>query len=364
MLYEYRVSAPDKLFYSHIAEIVIEPGWKAIFDTSRSTSMEPPSLLRGNVSPSQIKTTPVFHNTRSHYTEASLIRKLEELGIGRPSTFASLVEVIKERKYVAVEDVEGIAVECNQYTMTGLDIQTERLTRIVGNEKQKIIIQPIGIACIEFLISHFSDLFSYDYTNKMEAKLDAMELAGLCGDCDATIQKSIAAGNLRLAPKALMPVCRHPCLNAALEREAFICGVAASSSALATKSHINAKRLTPAQDPSLTRAETAVDLGENILLKSGKYGTYVERDGSTRGKTKVLLEEAMTTETPKTKSNANVLRILDAEYSVRKGKYGVYVLHERKGAKPVCHNIRKFRESFLECEAQTLIDWVKNISVV
>jgi hypothetical protein len=140
-----------------------------------------------------------------------------------------------------------------------------------------------------------------------------MELAGLCSDCDATIQKSIEA-------------------TAEIQR-------------------------TP-----------TVDLGENILLKSGKYGTYVERDGTrkpTRGKTKVSLEEAkqiLTTETPK--SNANVLRTLDAEYSVRKGKYGVYVLHERKGAKPVCHNIRKFRESFLECEAQTLIDWVKSISVV
>ena len=147
----------------------------------------------------------------------------------------------------------------------------------------------------------------------MEAKLDAMELAGLCGDCDATIQKSIAATS---------EIQRTPTVN----------------------------------------------LGDNILLKSGKYGMYVEREGTrkpTRGKTKVSLEEAnqiLTTETPK--SNENVLRFLDAEYSVRKGKYGVYVLHERKGAKPICHNIRKFHESFLECEAQTLIDWVKNISVV
>ena len=315
--YEFRVSAPENLFYAHVAEVVIEPGWRAVFDAANRATTEPPSFMRGFVSPSQIKSCPAFHGAHSHYTEASLIRKLEELGIGRPSTFASLVEVIQDRKYVVVEDVEGTALQCNEYTMTGTDknIKVERKSIISGNEKQKLRITPLGITCIEFLISHFSELFSYDYTNAMEARLDAMELAGLCRDCDATIQKSIDG----------LP-------------------------------------------SSTCRGDALVDLGENVLLKSGKYGTYVERNGvrkNTRGKTKVSLDDAKELlDADKTTSDKNVLRVLDAEYSVRKGKYGPYVLHRMGEGKPTCHNIRKFRGSFLECDPKTLIDWVKNVGVV
>ena len=109
-----------------------------------------------------------------HYTEAKLVQLLEEKGIGRPSTFSSLIDKIQERNYVKKENIEGKNIECTNLTLDKKDNKiTENIeTKTFGNEKNKLVIQPIGIQVIEFLINHFNNLFIYEYTENMENNLD------------------------------------------------------------------------------------------------------------------------------------------------------------------------------------------------
>ena len=114
----------------------------------------------------------------SHFTEASLVQKLEDLGIGRPSTFSSLVETIQDRGYVLRTDVPGREIECTEYVLriknNEFSIETIPLKKRFGEEKRKLVLQPIGEIVIEYLLRGFDSLFAYEYTGKMESALDVI----------------------------------------------------------------------------------------------------------------------------------------------------------------------------------------------
>jgi DNA topoisomerase-1 len=131
-------------------------------------------LYNGTITATQRFTTPL-----PRYTEASLVKKLEELGIGRPSTYAPTISTIQNRGYVSREDRPG---EKRQIKILALDkgsITATSKTEVAGKEKSKLFPQDIGMIVNDFLIENFSDIVDYHFTAEVEEQFDEIALGKL-----------------------------------------------------------------------------------------------------------------------------------------------------------------------------------------
>lgn len=106
------------------------------------------------------------------YTEASLVRKLEELGIGRPSTYAPTISTIQQREYVEKGNREGVERKFNILTLKGNKITETEKTEITGQEKAKLLPTDIGIVVNDFLTEYFPDILDYNFTANVEKQFD------------------------------------------------------------------------------------------------------------------------------------------------------------------------------------------------
>jgi DNA topoisomerase-1 len=121
----------------------------------------------------QIEAEESFTKAQSRFTEASLIHELEAKGIGRPSTFASLVTTIVDRNYVEKSDSAGTKLDIRRWTIDKPNMwpPTEvKLKQTVGKESNKLQVTPLGRTVAEFIYKHYNDIFAYEYTSNMEQK--------------------------------------------------------------------------------------------------------------------------------------------------------------------------------------------------
>lgn len=106
------------------------------------------------------------------YVEASLVKKLEELGIGRPSTYAPTISTIQKRGYVEKIEREGVEREYLLYTLQENEIKKETATEITGRERNKLSPTDIGMVVTDFLMEHFGDIMDYNFTAEVEEEFD------------------------------------------------------------------------------------------------------------------------------------------------------------------------------------------------
>jgi DNA topoisomerase-1 len=119
-----------------------------------------------------IQATERYTRPPSRYTEASLVKKLEELGIGRPSTYAPTISTIQNRKYIEKGNVDGTERNYVQYTFRNNDIKTETLSEKVGSDKGKLVPTDVGMVVNDFLVKHFQGILDYNFTAKLEQDFD------------------------------------------------------------------------------------------------------------------------------------------------------------------------------------------------
>lgn len=134
--------------------------------------MLPPIRTGEKLDLQAITATERYTHHPPRYTEASLVKKLEELGIGRPSTYAPTISTIQKREYVVKEDREGTPRNYNVLVLSKGNISEEVKTENTGAEKSKLFPTDIGMVVNDFLLMHFPEIMDYHFTAKVEEEFD------------------------------------------------------------------------------------------------------------------------------------------------------------------------------------------------
>ena len=389
--HEIQITAPMKYHYKHLLEIPVFLGWKKLGEKTSGVDEQNTgsgmllyfqSILSSGskVKHNFIESAVVIRNKHQYYTEASLINTLEDHGIGRPSTFATIVETIQDRGYVKKTNIEGKIVKCKEFRLETdnklLEIIKERT---FGNEKNKLVIQSVGVLTLEFLLQHFQSIFTYEYTKNMEDKLDDIssgqqkEWADICKNCYNEIKvlsKPISNVSKQtyeiqlgytFAFDKFGPVIRHTLEGGETE---YI--------SVKKDMNIDLEKLKAGEYnlDDLIEVKTNGILGKyegvDIYIKTGRYGPYVEwgdKKESIKNIKKpidqITLDDIKEFLDNKIAIEPNILRKLNDYMSVRKGKFGPYVYYKRpEMKKPEFLNIKKFNEGFFACEVDTLVTWL------
>jgi DNA topoisomerase-1 len=119
-----------------------------------------------------ITATERFTRPPYRFTEASLVKKLEELGIGRPSTYAPTISTIQNRGYIEKGTVDGAERKYRQLVLENNSIKENQLTETVGSDKGKLVPTDIGLIVNDFLVDHFASIMDYHFTAKVEKDFD------------------------------------------------------------------------------------------------------------------------------------------------------------------------------------------------
>ena len=132
-----------------------------------------PTLVTGDVlERKSITSTEKYAQGPVRYTEASLVKKLEELGIGRPSTYAPTISTIQQREYVTKGDKPGEERQYVTDTLTGNRLTSKMRTEVAGKEKGKLLPTDIGTVVNDFLMEHFPEIMDYNFTARIEGQFD------------------------------------------------------------------------------------------------------------------------------------------------------------------------------------------------
>ena len=320
-----------------------------------------------------------------------LVQLLEEKGIGRPSTYSFLVDKIQERGYVVKQNISGYSVNCMDYMLEGDELTKTNSTREFGNEKNKLVIQPLGILVIEFLINNFNTLFDYDYTKKMENDLDDVskgnklysDICKLCYEELSLLTKSVTKEkyNIKIDENHYYIIGKYgPVIkqirdnvvqflpvNKNIDMDKLKAGLYSLTDLLEGEDETGAM---------LNKNTSTVILGKyqglDIYLKNGKYGIYAQW-----GENKAALKELNKTPFHKItlidvlkyleKDNtldinkpAGLVRIISPNISIRTGQYGDYIFYKtNKMKKPQFFKLKEFAGDYKKCDDTTIKKWLK-----
>ena len=174
------ISDTDEIFVAN-GEVVTFDGFLKVYKESTDDEHESrdgmpnqlPAMKKGDVlQMDEMTATERYSMCPARYTEASLVHKLEELGIGRPSTYAPTIQTIQQREYVVKGDQKG---EERTYTidvLKGDKITMKTKKELVGSEKGKLLPTDIGMVVNDFLTEHFKEIMDYNFTAKVEQQFD------------------------------------------------------------------------------------------------------------------------------------------------------------------------------------------------
>jgi len=171
----------DSLIFTAVGEVVTFDGFLRVYresfdddtvqDEAEGATL-PPVSLGEKLMVKDIIATEHFTQHPSRYTEASLVKKLEELGIGRPSTYAPTISTIQQREYVEKGDKKGEEHKISILKLANNKISSSTKKEVFGNEKGKLLPTDIGVVVNDFLIQYFPEIIDYNFTARVEKDFD------------------------------------------------------------------------------------------------------------------------------------------------------------------------------------------------
>ncbi len=271
-------------------------------DDEESGKVLPPLTVGQNLDLDQLTATQTFSRHPARYTEASLVKKLEELGIGRPSTYAPTISTVQKRGYVVKEAREGVERKYQVHHLKQDKIASRSETEITGAEKNKLFPTNTAMIVNDFLVEHFPDITNYSFTAEIEQEFD-----------------EIASGKLKW--QKMLDGFYKPFHKTVTATE------------LVERSSVQNKSRELGVDPKS---------GKNVYVKLGKFGAYVQvgenpdDNGGEKPKfaslrtgqfiENIKLEDAL--ELMKMPRDLGTFEDLPVVANI--GRFGPYVLHNKK----------------------------------
>ena len=382
------ISAFQDKKFAFTSELIDFPGWKIV---TKKYSLENKeyhylqTIKQNSIVPyKKICARVTINGSKHHYTEARLVQLLEEKGIGRPSTFSSLVDKIQERGYVKKDNIKGKELVCKDYELENDEISEIEVKREFGNEKGKLILQPLGRIVMEFLEKNFNDLFNYEYTSLMEEELDKIANAQqlwheLCDKCNKEIDTLIDGlgtekkFEIKLDDNNTYMIGKYGPIIKCIEE-------------VDGKEEIRFKPIKKDIDIELLekgiyKAEDIIDTnikksqyilgqhnGKDVILRKGKFGLYISWGENSKNLKEFgnrPIENITFDEIRKyLEEGSNMVREISSVLSIRKGPKGDYLFYKNsKMKKPEFKDIKSFvietKEDYKICNATILKSWIK-----
>lgn len=294
----------------------------------------------------------------ARYTEASLVKKLEEMGIGRPSTYASTINTIQSREYVERGDLEGVEKSIFHLTLSSGTIDEKQEVIEYGKDSNKLFPTDKGKVVTDFLVKHFSEVMEYDFTRSIEEELDEIALGtkdrvkvltDFYGPFHSLVEKSAdisraEASQARLVgndPKSGLPIySRFGRFGPMLQKGEQSDDPKPEFAPLPTGAKIETVTLEQALEMfKLPRLVGQTDDGKDIKANIGRFGPYIVIDKlfvsiKPLDPHTITLEEAKALYDAKLKSEAekNIADFGDG-IKVLNGRWGAYITDGKKNAK-------------------------------
>lgn len=389
-----KIVAPMESEFVYKCEKAIFLGWQMVENVKKdSEKMEGLyqyiSNLKKDVlmSPKKIDCKFTMCELKSHYTEARLVQLLEEKGIGRPSTFASLVDKIQERKYVVKENIEGNQIEYVDLSLSDNNINELIVKKEFGNEKNKLVIQPLGIIVIEFLLNNFDAFFNYTYTKEMEDILDQISNGNynwinICNNCHNELTNKIGTlhdikkFSMEIDDEHTLIIGKHgpvvKCVSKKDPKKVTFLPVKKNLDIDDLK-HIPKLTLEHVIDNTVDKNAIGKYRGQDLFIKKGKYGLYAQWGKETKS-----LKDEFASQNIDQINYLDVIKFLDKDtvldpkkpvgfvrelngnISIRTGKYGDYIFYKKPRAKtPLFFKLNGFDSDYKKCDKTLILNWIK-----
>ena len=322
----------------------------------------PPVHVNDPLEMTSVVSTQRFSQRPPRFTEASLVKRLEELGIGRPSTYAPTITTVQNRNYVVKEERPGVERSYTVLTLENGEIKEEEKTEITGAEKNKLFPTDIGIVVNDFLMDNFDQIMDYNFTADVEKEFDDIAdgkmvwnemidkfyqpFHGKVEHALENAERSKGERILGIDPKTgkevSVKIGRFGPLAQLGEASQEEGAEKPQFSSLRTGQHIETITLEEALDLFKLPRELGEYEGKKVTVAIGRFGPYVRHDnkfvslGKEDDPYSVQLDRAIELiEAKREKDRKAVIKIFeeDAELQVLNGRWGPYIKHGKKNYK-------------------------------